>query len=193
MAERSALEAIRARLERADYGEHGVTRNDLRAQIPDLPEAIYLHLPDSKRLRSADEVLHEVRSSAWRAEGEFVGPKTSFPARGRKPITDRRPMAIRHWSALARSVPPPILRCPALTAIAWRRSKNTQRDRPARSCSGAPLCACTRSSRGLAHGRRPTLAMSIQVPSRRTRTTSAVTSLLVPSASLLLSSQLPRP
>ena len=73
MAERSAREAIRTRLEHANYGEHGLTRNDLRAQIPDLPEAIYLHLPDSKRFRSADEVLHEVRSSAWRAEGEFLG------------------------------------------------------------------------------------------------------------------------
>jgi hypothetical protein len=82
MPERSALDAIRARLERADYGEHGVTRNDLRAQIPDLPEAIYLHLPDSKRLRSADEVLHEVRSSAWRAEGEFVGPDDLIPSEG---------------------------------------------------------------------------------------------------------------
>jgi hypothetical protein len=82
MAERRALDAIRARLERVDYGEHGVTRNDLRAQIPDLPEAIYLHLPDSKRLRSADEVLHEVRSSAWRAEGEFVGPDDLIPSEG---------------------------------------------------------------------------------------------------------------
>src|SRR5436305_13105733 len=82
MEQRSALDAIRARLERVDYGEHGVTRNDLRAQIPDLPEAIFLHLPDSKRLRSADEVLHEVRSSAWRAEGEFVGPDDLIPSEG---------------------------------------------------------------------------------------------------------------
>ena len=82
MAERSAREAIRTRLERAEYGEHGLTRNDLRAQIPDLPEAIYLHLPDSKRFRSADEVLHEVRSSAWRAEGEFVGPDDLIPSEG---------------------------------------------------------------------------------------------------------------
>lgn len=82
MSERGAFEAIRARLERADYGEHGLTRNDLRTQIPDLPEAIYLHLPDSKRLRSAGEVLHEVRSSTWRAEGEFVGPDDLIPIEG---------------------------------------------------------------------------------------------------------------
>ena len=82
MAERSAREAIRTRLEHANYGEHGLTRNDLRAHIPDLPEAIYLHLPDSKRFRSADEVLHEVRSSAWRAEGEFVGPDDLIPSEG---------------------------------------------------------------------------------------------------------------
>jgi len=83
MAEHSALDAIRDRLARVDYGEHGLTRNDLRAQLPDLPDAIYLHLPDSKRLRSADEVLHEVRSSTWRAEGEFVGPDDSgVPSEG---------------------------------------------------------------------------------------------------------------
>ena len=82
MAEHSAREAIRTRLERADYGEHGLTRNDLRAQIPDLPEAIYLRLPDSKRFRSAGEVLHEVRSSAWRAEGEFMGPDDLIPSEG---------------------------------------------------------------------------------------------------------------
>src|SRR5438270_13950185 len=82
MAERSARDAIRTRLEHANYGELGLTRNDLRAQLPDLPEAIFLHLPDSKRLRSADEVLHEVRSSAWRAEGEFVGPDDLIPSEG---------------------------------------------------------------------------------------------------------------
>src|SRR5438093_12175032 len=82
MAERSAREPIGERLARVDYSEHGLTRNDLRAQIPDLPDAIYLHLPDSKRFRSAAEVLHEVRSSASRAEGEFVGPDDLIPGAG---------------------------------------------------------------------------------------------------------------
>ena len=82
MAQRSALEAIRERLERVDYGEHGLTRIDLRAQLPDLPDAIYLHLPDSKRFGSAEAVLHEVRSSAWRAEGEFMGPDDLIPSEG---------------------------------------------------------------------------------------------------------------
>ncbi len=62
----------RAMLGHLAYGEHGLTRNDMRAQLPELPDAIYLHLPDSKRFNNADEVLHEVRRSAGRAEGEFV-------------------------------------------------------------------------------------------------------------------------
>lgn len=55
-----------------DYGEHGLTRHELRDHIPSLPDEIFLHLPDSKRFRSADAVLHEVGRSAGRAEGEFV-------------------------------------------------------------------------------------------------------------------------
>ena len=72
MAPHSPLDAARPYLERLDYGEHGLTRNDMRAQVADLPDIIYLRLPDSKRFTSADEVLHEVRSSPGRAEGEFI-------------------------------------------------------------------------------------------------------------------------
>ena len=67
----SAAEA-HVMLEHLDYGERGLTRNDMRAQLPELPDAIYLHLPDSKRFSTADEALHEVARSAGRAEGEFV-------------------------------------------------------------------------------------------------------------------------
>lgn len=82
MAQQNAIEAIRARLDGIDYGEHGLTRNELRARIADLPDGIYLHLPDSKRFRDADEVLHEVRTSASRAEGEFLAADDNTPSEG---------------------------------------------------------------------------------------------------------------
>lgn len=72
MAQETTPEQTRPLLERLDYGEHGLTRNDMRARMADLPDVIYLRLPDSKRFYSADEVLHEVRSSPGRAEGEFI-------------------------------------------------------------------------------------------------------------------------
>ena len=47
------LRDVRAALEHLDFGEHGLTRNELRDRLPDLPDVIYLHLPDSKRFTSA--------------------------------------------------------------------------------------------------------------------------------------------
>jgi hypothetical protein len=76
------LEALRRQLASLDYGEHGLTRNDLRARIADLPDAIYLHLPDSKRFGSAEEILYEVRTSAARAEGEFIAADDNTPSDG---------------------------------------------------------------------------------------------------------------
>ncbi len=72
MSQQTTLENARALLDRLDYGEHGLTRNDMRAQLPDLPDIIYLHLPDSKRFNTTDETLHEVHASPGRAEGEFI-------------------------------------------------------------------------------------------------------------------------
>ena len=72
MAQQTPLEQARAMLDRLDYGEHGLTRHDMRAQAPDLPDIIYLHLPDSKRFSNTDEVLREVHASPGRAEGEFI-------------------------------------------------------------------------------------------------------------------------
>lgn len=66
------IDHVRRQLESLDYGEQGLTRNDLRSLIAGLPDAIYLHLPDSKHFTSAAEVLHEVQRSAARAEGEFI-------------------------------------------------------------------------------------------------------------------------
>ncbi len=72
MAQETSLEHARVLLERLDYGEHGLTRNDMRAQAPDVPDIVYLHLPDSKRFANAAEALHEVRAAPGRAEGEFI-------------------------------------------------------------------------------------------------------------------------
>jgi hypothetical protein len=79
MSNDSRLDDVSTQLEQLDYGKRGLTRNDMRAQMPDLPDVIYLHLPDSKRFLSAAEVLHEVRSSAARAEGEFVAAGDDTP------------------------------------------------------------------------------------------------------------------
>jgi hypothetical protein len=82
MADQTTLNALRTRLESLHYGEQGLTRNDMRVQMADLPDAIYLHLPDSKRFRSADEVLYEVRTSAARSEGEFIAADDNTPSDG---------------------------------------------------------------------------------------------------------------
>jgi hypothetical protein len=82
MFDSSAMEQARRELEGLDYGAQGLTRNDLRAQIADLPDDIYLHLPDSKRFRGADEVLNEVNRSAARAEGEFIAAADNTPSEG---------------------------------------------------------------------------------------------------------------
>lgn len=79
MSNDTSHEHMQAALQRLDYGDHGLTRNDMRAQMPDLPDVIYLHLPDSKRFRSAAEALHEVQTSAARAEGEFVAADDNTP------------------------------------------------------------------------------------------------------------------
>lgn len=76
------MEALRRQLDSLDYGDRGLTRNDLRARIPELPDALYLHLPDSKRFGSAEEILYEARTSAARAEGEFISPDDTTPSDG---------------------------------------------------------------------------------------------------------------
>lgn len=75
-------ERWRAALHALDFGELGLTRGELRERVPELPETIYLHLPDSKRLASADAVLHEVARSSARAEGEFMAPDDNTPVEG---------------------------------------------------------------------------------------------------------------
>lgn len=71
-----ALATLRARLEMLDWG-HGLTRNDVRAIIPDLPLALYLHLPDSKRFTNPHALIEAIASSRRRADGEF--PNEDIP------------------------------------------------------------------------------------------------------------------
>lgn len=60
-------------LQSISWGLDGLTRTQIRKQYRDLPEAIFLRLPDSKQYKGAEEVLHDAGVSASRAEGEFLG------------------------------------------------------------------------------------------------------------------------
>jgi hypothetical protein len=75
-------EAIEAeiRLEDLKWG-HGLTRDQILQQYPELPLGIYLRLPDSKRFDSAVEVLHEAQVGPSRAEGEFLGAYPDLPTK----------------------------------------------------------------------------------------------------------------
>ena len=59
---------------------HGLTRNDIKAVYPEFPQALYLHLPDSKRFSSPNEVLLAARRAPSRAEGDFLGAEPDLPA-----------------------------------------------------------------------------------------------------------------
>jgi hypothetical protein len=59
----------------------GLTRDEIRLQYHELPLAIYLRLPDSKRFISADEVLRDAGFAENRSEGDFLGPDPDFPER----------------------------------------------------------------------------------------------------------------
>jgi hypothetical protein len=78
LTDEEALEAA-VYLYDLDWSE-GHTRDQLRQVYPELPLAIYLRLPDSKRFTSAGEVLHEAGLAASRAEGDFMGARPDYPA-----------------------------------------------------------------------------------------------------------------
>jgi hypothetical protein len=74
-------EALEAAVQLYDLDwNQGHTRDRLRQVYPELPLAIYLRLPDSKRFISASEVLHEAGLAASRAEGDFMGARPNYPA-----------------------------------------------------------------------------------------------------------------
>jgi hypothetical protein len=74
------FQALTAHLAQLDWS-HGLTRNDLKEAYPDFPQQIYLHLPDSKRFASPQEVLRSARLAPSRAEGDFLGATPDIPAR----------------------------------------------------------------------------------------------------------------
>ena len=54
-----------------DFGD-GLTRDEVRRSMPNLPREIYLELPASKRYRNARELVHDAVNARHRAEGEAV-------------------------------------------------------------------------------------------------------------------------
>lgn len=73
------LETVMLRLMELDYGNEGLTRDQIREQYEQLPEAIYLRMPSSRRFLTATEALHDVGFSRGRAEGEFLGARPDIP------------------------------------------------------------------------------------------------------------------
>ncbi|HEY7850656.1 MAG TPA: hypothetical protein VIC27_11365 [Ktedonobacterales bacterium] len=62
-----------------DYGQDGLTRDQIRKHYRDLPEAIYLRMPSSRRFLSAEEALRDVVEARSRAEGDFMGAQPDIP------------------------------------------------------------------------------------------------------------------
>lgn len=65
------LKDIEQQLEHLNFSQ-GLTRDDVRQQMPHLPNSLYLDLPASKRYHSAAELLHDALNAPSRAEGEIV-------------------------------------------------------------------------------------------------------------------------
>jgi hypothetical protein len=75
----SDLETLALRLMDLDFGSNGLTRDELRRRLKDLPEALYLRLPASRHYHDAASVLRDAGSAPSRAEGEFLGDKPEIP------------------------------------------------------------------------------------------------------------------
>ena len=77
VTQEQALETAIA-LEDLSWGD-GLTRDQIRRRYKNLPNGIYLRLPDSKRFHSAAEALHQAGLSQSRAEGDFMGAHPDLP------------------------------------------------------------------------------------------------------------------
>jgi hypothetical protein len=73
------LETVMLRLMELDYGEDGLTRDQIRKRYRDLPEAVYLRMPSSRRFMNAEEAMRDALEARSRAEGEFLGAEPSIP------------------------------------------------------------------------------------------------------------------
>ena len=67
----TALRDVRKELEQLDFSR-GLTREDVRREMPHLPNEVYLELPASKRYRSAGELVHDAVNAGYRSEGEVT-------------------------------------------------------------------------------------------------------------------------
>ncbi len=66
------LKTFRSELEKLDWGT-GLNRDDLRLQLPQMPDEAYLRLPSEKLFVNADQVAHYLRL-AFEYEKELVTP-----------------------------------------------------------------------------------------------------------------------
>ena len=73
--------ALHGRLEGLKFG-NGLTRDQIREQLHELPDDVCLHLPAIKPFLSADDVLEYARSARTRADGEFVRGELDIPVEG---------------------------------------------------------------------------------------------------------------
>ena len=73
------LETVTLRLMELDYGQDGLTRDQIRKRYRDLPEAIYLRMPSSRHFHDAAEALRDALDARSRAEGDFLGPQPDIP------------------------------------------------------------------------------------------------------------------
>ncbi len=62
-----------------NWGTEGLTRHEIKRQFPQLPDDVFLRLPESKRFTSVDEVLRQAGVAESRAEGDFLGPNPDLP------------------------------------------------------------------------------------------------------------------
>lgn len=73
------METIALHLMELDFGQEGLTRDQIRKRYRELPEAIYLRMPSSRRFLSAEEALRDAWDARSRAEGDFLGPRPDIP------------------------------------------------------------------------------------------------------------------
>ena len=75
------LETVTLRLMELDFGEDGLTRDQIRKRYRELPEAIYLRMPSSRHFLSAEEALRDALDARSRAEGDLLGAQPDLPER----------------------------------------------------------------------------------------------------------------
>lgn len=73
------LETVTLRLMELDFGEDGLTRDQIRKHYRELPEALYLRMPSSRHFLTADEALRDALDARARAEGDFLGAQPDIP------------------------------------------------------------------------------------------------------------------